>query len=179
MDARDVCGTLAALADGLDETVAVIEADEEEGLTGTVDDLAGVICRLQEVDARMKALSLVVADVVAHRMEMDRQQVEGGYLIREQKFSTKWRNEDARKAALRAIIYELGQNPADGKVEPHVASLIERTFKMVEQSFSIGQPKAPFRNVLGLDAADFCETSEAGWKVSFLSAGEAVPGRAR
>lgn len=176
MEARDIAAALAAATEGVGEVTASLTADDD-ALTGTIDDLAVCIAVIAGLRLGVQALELELGDAVAHRMEADRVAVEGGWLTREQKYASKWRNEDARNAAMKAMIYELGHDPATGEVAPHVARTIERTFRMVEQSFSIGQPKAAFRNVLGLDTADYVETTEAGFKVGFLSAAEAVPGR--
>jgi hypothetical protein len=105
-------------------------------------------------------------------MEADTETITGvGVLTRKKRTSSAWLDDDARDRmyddAARAIIQKVAIDPMTGEVHPPLANAVRETWRLVQESFSLGaDPKAGFRKVLGLQPDIYRSKYATGFTVA-------------
>lgn len=165
----DPVGTVARAVQALEDArdALVEDADDPEGL-----QLALLLQAVREARVKLYGVEQDIEAATAKAMMGDQAEGPG---LRVERYRAKDRKEwdheswqhDARMKALRkhGALKAAAVVTADGEALP---LNLHDLLREVQQVHSAGQPKTTALRALGLDAADYCTTSQGAWHVRVL-----------
>lgn len=133
----------------------------------TVGDLARLLTTCDAINVLLNAITGVVTEHLASRMEADEVEVPGvGWLKREGRKSDTWRDTDSRERMFddvkAGIATNFGTDPLTGEVNPAVKRLVGLVCDELADALSLGSFKAGFRKRLHLDPDDYRTVDPVG-----------------
>jgi hypothetical protein len=166
MNVPDTSVTLA-------ETLKSLEGIDQLTIAiSTPADLAWRLDLLYRITSTIRVLQDEIVETLAASMEEDQMLIAGlGNLVRKQKFSSSWINEDSRERmfddAMHAITAQIGVDPMTGEVHPALSRAIRETYRLLDACFSFSaDPKAGFRKTLNLRTDDYRAKRQTGFSIA-------------